>query len=180
LALVTLGVAVVVLWSSVMSPLVGLLLSLDEWHAETRASIQEQRSLAAQEPSLRTSLGALNQSPVWALFSRGESTGDASAELEREVRKLQTEAGLAVRAIEIRPVTPNGATNRHVVTVRASARIGQLSGFLTALHTSSVHPRLEHLRIYAPTSGVRSGSEELELSFDVARYVMAAPDRGTP
>jgi type II secretion system (T2SS) protein M len=144
------------------------------WRAEARATIDSRRELAAQEPALRASLAALEQSPLWTKFRRAEPSFDPSLELERTIQTARAAAELTIRATERLPTAPLGSVTRYGVTVRATARVKQLNAFLSELRSASPHLRVENLRVAVPMMGAGTATDELDVSIDVVGYLLPA------
>jgi MFS family permease len=173
LALALLAVATAAAWGALIDPLLGLFATQAEWRAAAVVEIDSGRALAAGEDELRASLATIEQSPLWGRFPRAEPSFDASLELDRTVQGVRAAADLTIRATERLPATPVGSLTRYGITVRTTARLGQLNAFLAGLRSTSSHLRVENLRVIAPTPGAGISPEYLDVSMDVVGYLRA-------
>jgi Type II secretion system (T2SS), protein M subtype b len=156
--------------AAVYAVLIGPLLN---WHAENSTRIDELerlngrlRALAEQAPRIQQQVADNSQLPRAEEKWRGESPSAVGASVQARLRELADRTNVRLRSLGVS--AQSGALTAMSIRTDASAPIGSLYAFLTAIETETPFLFVTGAIIRQPASpGISQAQEEAELEFQL-------------
>jgi hypothetical protein len=151
--------------------------SQDAWRERTRSALARDRGRAELIPHLNAELQRVRSAPIWTRFYAKSSGVNASVQMQGEVAKLGSGAGLLVKATSQVPAEVHGALGKLTLRMTATAAVDQLERFLRALRTNAHVLRVERLTVTAPQDQVLDANAVLAVTLDITGYERVAVPR---
>ena len=182
LAVALLVVAVVLVLSILLGPLLLLRKHYDDAIAELTDRIERYRRVAAQAPEYRKALDAMREKDGRRFFLKNTAPNLAGAELQEQVRAAIESNGGRITTSQNQGPKDDGRFRQITVTVQFFASTPALQKILYALEAQPPYLSVENMTL-RPLNAFRGfrpapGQEpEVNVQLDVAGYAFADPDR---
>jgi general secretion pathway protein M len=182
LAAALLAVAVVLVLSVLLGPLLLLHKHYDDTIAELTDRIERYRRVAAQAPEYRKALDAMREKDGRRFFLKNTAPNLAGAELQEQVRAAIESNGGRITTSQNQGPKDDGRFRQITVTVQFFASTPALQKILYALEAQPPYLSVENMTL-RPLNAFRGfrpapGQEpEVNVQLDVAGYAFADPDR---
>jgi len=182
LAVALLVVAVVLVLSVLLGPLLLLHKHYDDTIAELTDRIERYRRVAAQAPEYRQALDSMRQKDGRRFFLKNTAPNLAGAELQEQVRAAIESNGGRITTSQNQGPKDDGRFRQITVTVQFFASTPALQKILYALESQPPYLSVENMTL-RPLNAFRGfrpapGQEpEVNVQLDVAGYAFADPDR---
>jgi len=182
LAVALLVVAVVLVLSVLLGPLLLLHKHYDDTIAELTDRIERYRRVAAQAPEYRQALDSMRQKDGRRFFLKNTAPNLAGAELQEQVRAAIESNGGRITTSQNQGPKDDGRFRQITVTVQFFASTPALQKILYALEAQPPYLSVENMTL-RPLNAFRGfrpapGQEpEVNVQLDVAGYAFADPDR---
>lgn len=171
LALLILVVAMGLIWTVVVEPLIWLMGSQDEWRTDVRHELARARGRAASEPQLRKRLSALSAAPAWNRFYKPAGTEDVSSLVQRDVMSLAAGSGVTLQTVVAAPKVKEAGLEGYGIRFSASMDAERLKKFMDAIRANTRYLRVERLNVTAPQSQHPEQNSALTLTAEVFGYI---------
>jgi general secretion pathway protein M len=182
LAVALLVVAVVLVLSVLLGPLLLLHKHYDDAIADLSDRIERYRRVAAQAPEYRKALDAMREKDGRRFFLKNIAPNLAGAELQEQVRAAIESNGGRITTSQNQGPKDDGRFRQITVTVQFFASTPALQKILYALEAQPPYLSVENMTL-RPLNAFRGfkpapGQEpEVNVQLDVAGYAFADPDR---
>jgi general secretion pathway protein M len=182
LAVALLVVAVVLVLSVLLGPLLLLHKHYDDAIADLSDRIERYRRVAAQAPEYRKALDAMREKDGRRFFLKNTAPNLAGAELQEQVRAAIESNGGRITTSQNQGPKDDGRFRQITVTVQFFASTPALQKILYALEAQPPYLSVENMTL-RPLNAFRGfkpapGQEpEVNVQLDVAGYAFADPDR---
>jgi len=182
IAVALLVVAVVVVLSVLLGPVLLLRKHYDDAISELTDRIERYRRVAAQAPEYRKALDAMRAKDGRRFFLKNTAPNLAGAELQEQVRAAIESNGGRITTSQNQGPKDDGRFRQITVTVQFFASTPALQKILYALEAQPPYLSVENMTL-RPLNAFRGfrpapGQEpEVNVQLDVAGYAFADPDR---
>ena len=177
LAVLVLVVVVSVSWFGVIEPVAWLLVSQDEWRADTRRELARARGRADSEPELRKQVASLANAPIWAKFYDLPADQDAGASVQRDIMGIGASSGVTIQTVVSVPKVTEAGLPGYGIRFTAAMTAEQLKKFIGALRAHPRYLRVERLTVTAPQSQRADDNASLAVTMEVFGYSHARETR---
>jgi hypothetical protein len=150
IATLVLAFALLLCWILVVMPVQALLLSQQEWRADTARQIARDRGMAKSASAVRAVAAAVDASPLKSRLydaSNGMAVTDA---LQNDLRNSLTQSGVEPTTFKILPATVVNGLRAHRVEFSSVMTVEQLRTFFVVLAAQPRYVRIERLKLDAP------------------------------
>lgn len=150
IALVILAFALLLAWIVVVMPVQALLLSQQEWRADTARQIARDRGMAKSAAEVRTASAAVDASPLKARLYDVANGMAVTDELQNDLRNALTQSGVEPTTFKVLPASVVSGLRAHRVEFSSVMTVEQLRTFFVALAGQPRYARIERLKLDAP------------------------------
>lgn len=173
LAVLLLLLALALVWTAAISPLL-------DWHAERTETIDGRRTLARRMAQLAATLPELQrraaqtsatpgtQSAVPVL--EGATDAVAGATLQQRVQAMAAQAGAPLSSAEILPAEPVGAYRRVALRIAVRAPWPVLVQFLQAIAEAQPGMTVEDLQLHGTRGFIRDAAAALDATWTILAF----------
>jgi Flp pilus assembly protein TadB len=173
--------AALLVWSLAVLPLRGVLLSQQEWRAETAREIARDRGVAKNATQLREMTAAVDASPLRARLYDGAGGMAVTDQLQNDLRAALLQSGVEPTTFKVLPGSLVSGLRAHRVEFSSVMTVEQLRVFFVALATQPHFVRVERLQLNAPEQQRSDENPRVSVLMEARAFALdvpaATPDR---
>jgi general secretion pathway protein M len=164
-------IALVILWTGVVAPLIGLYEARQETLAQRRGLLVRMTMLADQLPTLRRQAGEkATAGPAPQALIEGASDAVASATLQERIQQMATQSEANLASVEALPGEQAGALRRIGLRVTLTTSWPVLVNLLAAIDEASPRMLVDDLQLQGSVIQVRQGEARLEARLNIYAF----------
>jgi general secretion pathway protein M len=164
-------ILLVILWTGIVAPLLGLYAARQETLAQRRALLVRMTMLADSLPTLRRQAGEkASAGPAPQALIEGASDAVASAALQERIQQMATQTGANLASVEALAGEQAGALRRIGLRLTLTTSWPVLVNLLAAIDTASPRMLVDDLQLQGSVIQVRQGEARLEARLAVYAF----------